>query len=221
MRPTNLIKEVILWGIILIPLVYLSLVWNELPERVAVHFDHQGEADGWAGKTAFIGIVLLTTAALNLLLLFIPRIDPKQKLQYMGSKYTQLRFILVIFMAALSVYLIYNAANPDTLRLNLLLLLIGGLFVALGNYFQAVKPNYFIGIRTPWTLESEQVWRKTHRLGGILWIAGGLLMLVLAFLPGSGISQALFPATIAILVLVPIVYSYVEFRKEQRLQRHS
>ena len=219
MRPSNLIKEVILWGIILIPFVYLSLVWNELPERVPVHFNLRGEADGWAGKTALIGIVFFTTAAMNLLLLVIPNIDPKRKLEYMGNKYTQLRFILVIFMVALSVYLVYNATNPATFQLNILLLLIGGLFIALGNYFQAIKPNYFIGIKTPWTLESEQVWRKTHRLGGRLWIAGGLLMIVLSLFPDSGIRQALFLAIVVVLVLVPTIYSYTESRREQRLER--
>jgi uncharacterized membrane protein len=222
MRPTNLIKEVILWAIILIPFVYLSLVWNELPERVPVHFNLQGEADGWAGKTALISIVFFTTAAMNVLLLVIPNIDPKRKLEYMGNKYTQLRFILVIFMVALSVFLVYNATNPDTtFQLNILLLLIGGLFVALGNYFQAIKPNYFIGIKTPWTLESEQVWRKTHRLGGRIWIAGGLVVIVLSVFPESGIRQALFLAVVAVMVLVPIIYSYTESRREQRLEQQS
>lgn len=221
MKPTSLSKEILLWVIILIPLVYLAVVWQELPERVPVHFNLKGEADGWAGKTALIGIVFLTTAALNLLLLIIPNIDPKRKLEYMGSKYHQLRFILIIFMAALSVFIIYNAQHQDTFQLNILFILLGGLFVALGNYFQAVRPNYFIGIRTPWTLESEQVWRKTHRLGGILWIAGGLLMILLALFPDSGIRQVLFLIVVAIMVVVPVVYSFVEFRKEQRLQRLS
>jgi uncharacterized membrane protein len=221
MKTTTLTKEVILWIIVLIPLAYLALVWNQLPERVPVHFNLRGEADGWADKTALIGIVFLTTAALNLLLLFIPRIDPKRKLESMGSKYHQLRFILVTFMAALSMFIIYNALHQDGFQLNILFLLLGGMFVALGNYFQAVKPNYFIGIRTPWTLESEQVWRKTHRIGGILWIIGGLVMIALALFPDSGIRQALFLITVAIMVLVPVVYSFIEFRKEQRLQQQS
>lgn len=221
MKPTTLTRELVLWGIILIPMAYLAFVWGELPERVPVHFDLKGEANGWAGKTALIGIVFFTTFALNLLLLIIPHIDPKRKLEYMGSKYHQLRFILVTFMAAISIFIIYNALHPDTFQLNILFLLLGGLFAALGNYFQAVKPNYFIGIRTPWTLESEQVWRKTHRLGGILWIAGGLLMIVLALFPDSGMREVLFLIVVAIMVLVPVVYSFVEFRKEQRLQRQS
>lgn len=221
MKPTNLTREIILWGIILIPLVYLAVVWNELPERVPVHFNHKGEADGWSGKVAMIGIVVGTTALLNLLLLFIPRIDPKQKLAYMGSKYHQLRFILVIFMTAMSVFIVYNAQHQGPLKVHILFILMGAMIAALGNYFQAVKPNYFIGIRTPWTLESEQVWRKTHRMGGILWIIGGLVMIILALLPTSGIHRLVFIAIVVIMVLVPVIYSFIEYRKEQRLQRQA
>lgn len=221
MKTSTITREIILWIIVLIPLVYLTLAWSDLPERVPVHFNLKGEADGWAGKTALVFIVAGTTALLNLILLAVPHIDPKRKLNYMGSKYHQLRFILITFMAALAIFLIHNALTPDTFRLNILFMLLGGLFIALGNYFQAVKPNYFIGIRTPWTLESEQVWRKTHRLGGILWIAGGLLLVSLALLPDSGWQQLLFIGIIVLTVLIPTVYSYVEYRRERRLQGQS
>lgn len=216
MKTKNLTREIILWAIVLIPLVYLALVWDRLPEQVVVHFNLQGEADGWASKSSLILIVLGTTALLNLIMLALPHIDPKRKLTQMGSKYHQLRFILVVFMAALSVFLIHHALNPDIARQNIHFLLIGGLFIALGNYFQAVKPNYFIGIRTPWTLESEQVWRRTHRLGGILWIVGGILLIALALLPEWGMQQALYITVIALTVLIPVVYSFMIYRQERR-----
>lgn len=216
MKTKNLTREIILWAIVLIPLVYLALVWNRLPEQVAVHFNLQGEADGWASKSSLILVVMGTTALLNLIMLALPHIDPKRKLTQMGSKYHQLRFILVVFMAALSVFLIHHALNPDIARQNIHFLLIGGLFIALGNYFQAVKPNYFIGIRTPWTLESEQVWRRTHRLGGILWIVGGILLIALALLPEWGMQQALYITVIALTVLIPVVYSFMIYRQERR-----
>ncbi|MFD2248299.1 SdpI family protein [Pontibacter ruber] len=218
MKTTSLTREIILWFIILVPLAYLALSWNELPERVPVHFNVQGEADGWAGKTSLIGIVFLTTVVMNLLLLLIPKIDPKRKLAYMGSKYDQLRFILVGFMAALAMFVIYNAVHEDTFQINILFLLLGAMFVGLGNYFQAIKPNYFIGIRTPWTLESEHVWRKTHRLGGRLWMIGGLLMMVLALLPFDQFRQVLFLVIVGVLVLIPVIYSFLESRKEQRME---
>ncbi|PKV63412.1 SdpI family protein [Pontibacter ramchanderi] len=219
MKTKNLTREIILWAIVFIPLAYLAWAWPDMPERIPIHFNWKGEADGWAGKTSMVFIVLGTTALLNLVLLAVPHIDPKRKLDYMGSKYHQLRFIVVSFMSALCLFSIHAALNPGSFSPKALFFLIGGLLVALGNYFQAVKPNYFIGIRTPWTLESEQVWRKTHRLGGILWIVGGLLLMVLALLPNSGIQQVFFVVLITLTVLIPVGYSFVAYRQEQR--QHS
>jgi len=96
----------------------------------------------------------------------------------------------------------------------LLIALIGALYAILGNYFQTLKPNYFIGIRTPWTLENEQIWKKTHRLAGRLWIAGGLLTIIISFLINSNLVLVIFFGIITtIIVLVPIVFSYTEFQK--------
>lgn len=221
MKTKNLTREIILWVIICIPLVYLAVVWNSMPEQVPVHFNLKGEADGWAGKSTMILIVVGTTALLNLILLAVPYIDPKGKLKSMGSKYHQLRFILISFMAALCIFLIHTSLHSDTFKPNGLFILIGALLVALGNYFQAVKPNYFIGIRTPWTLESEQVWRKTHRLGGILWIIGGILLILLGALPIPGLEHIFFIVIIALVVLIPTIYSFTIYRKEQRLRQQS
>jgi uncharacterized membrane protein len=93
---------------------------------------------------------------------------------------------------------------------------IGILIALLGNYFQSIRPNYFIGIRTPWTLENETVWKKTHRLGGRLWFGGGLIIIILTLILGNNKAIAItFTSIIAILVIVPIVYSYFEFLKQK------
>ncbi|MBW3544866.1 MAG: SdpI family protein [Bacteroidetes bacterium] len=221
MKTSKIVKESTLWIIVLIPLAYLGFVWNELPEQVPLHFNIRGEADGWGSRQELLWLILLTTAGLNLLLLLIPAIDPKRKLQNMGSKYTQLRFVLVTFMSALGLFIIANAAQSDGLQFNGLMILLGTFFALMGNYFQALKPNYFIGIRTPWTLESESVWRKTHRLGGRLWIVGGLGLVLLSFLPDTQVRQALFLALVGILALVPILYSFIVSKKQEQLERHS
>jgi uncharacterized membrane protein len=88
----------------------------------------------------------------------------------------------------------------------------------LGNYFQTVRPNYFIGIRTPWTLENEQTWKKTHRLGGRLWMAGGILIVFISFIIRSNNALAItFAIILSVMVIVPIVYSYIEFQKEKKM----
>lgn len=179
----------------------------------------EGEPDGWAGKSALVAITLSTTIGLYLLMLFLPKIDPKGKLQNMGNKYDQLRFILIIFMSAIVTFIIYYSANGSETGNNFsfIIILTGGLLAFLGNYFQTIKPNYFIGIRTHWTLESEQVWRKTHRLGGRIWLGGGLLIVLLAFVPLPEVKETIMIMIIAVIVVVPIAYSFIEYKKEQRL----
>jgi uncharacterized membrane protein len=94
---------------------------------------------------------------------------------------------------------------------------VGGLLAVIGNYFQALRPNYFIGIRTPWTLQSEQVWKKTHKLGGRVWMGGGILIAILSFLiHGNEASGIVFGTLLGIMVLWPVLYSFTEFRKESR-----
>ena len=221
MKTNSILKELMLWIIILIPLVYLGFVWDELPAQVPMHFNLAGEVDRWGDRQSLLWLVVLLTAGLNLLMLLIPKIDPKRKLEYMGSKYLQLRFIMVTFMAAIAGFIIYSSMHLERFQFSILLILLGAFFAVLGNYFQTIRPNYFIGIRTPWTLESESVWRKTHRLGGRLWIFGGLGLVLLALLPDTGLRQLLFVLILAVMVLVPLIYSYVASRKQQQLERHS
>jgi len=86
-----------------------------------------------------------------------------------------------------------------------------------GNYFQTIKPNYFIGIRTPWTLESPEVWKKTHRLGGQIWFVGGLVIAVCSMLIPSVYSMKIVIASFLILALIPVIYSYLYFRDNKKV----
>ncbi|HBX66163.1 MAG TPA: hypothetical protein DEG32_08385, partial [Balneolaceae bacterium] len=90
---------------------------------------------------------------------------------------------------------------------------VGILFIGFGNYMNSVKPNYFIGLRTPWTLESPIVWKKTHRLGSKIWMVGGIIIVVSKLVFSEGVNAIIFGISIAIMVLVPLIYSYTEFKK--------
>ncbi|NDK55151.1 SdpI family protein [Pontibacter fetidus] len=216
MQKKSSFLEILIWGMALVPLAYLFIVWEQLPDRVPIHFNYKGEADDWGSKNFLAGLILFITVGLNLLLLAIPTIDPKDKIAHMGSKYHQLRFMMALFMAALAVFIVYSAKAGSLESSNFVNVLVGALFISFGNYFQALKPNYFIGIRTPWTLESETVWRKTHRMGGRLWIAGGVVMCLSALLQNPLVRLVIFLATVAIVVLIPAIYSFLEQRKERQ-----
>lgn len=214
-------KEIYIWVLVILPAVYLAFIWNALPEQVPLHWNIHGEIDRYGPKSQLI-IILLLPLFIYGLMTVVPFIDPKRKLQNMGNKYFQLKFILVLLLAVISLFVLYNTRNePAALSFisapNLICALIGLLFAALGNYFQSIKPNYFIGIRTPWTLESESVWKKTHKLGGILWVAGGLLIIMSSvLLRGQSVFIILLIVT-GIITLWPVIYSYVVFKKESRM----
>jgi uncharacterized membrane protein len=211
------LKESVLWVFIVLPYVYLSTIWNKLPARVPTHFDLSGKPNDWSDKTSLLYLPGALTIGIYVLMLIIPYIDPKKKIQQMGSKYYNLRFLLTFFFSILAIFILYSSSTGSIKNPNILMGLMGALFAMLGNYFQTLRPNYFIGIRTPWTLESEQTWKKTHLLGGKIWMVGGVLIAFFSFFQSNQLFSIVFGIIIGILVVVPVVYSYFEFQKEKRI----
>lgn len=209
------LKEFLLWVLIALPYVYLATIWNQLPEQVPIHFNY-GVADNWSSKTALLYIPGALEIGIYLLMLVIPYIDPKKKIQQMGSKYYSIRFIITLFFAIIAGCILYTS-KTESLNPILIFALLGGLFAMLGNYFQTIRPNYFVGIRTPWTLQNEQVWKKTHRIGGQLWTAGGILIAILSFSLDRQIFFILFVIISSIMIIVPVIFSYTEFQKEKNI----
>jgi len=212
-------KEIPFITIALLPFVYLAYIWNRLPERVPTHWNASGEVDSYGNKSDLLFMLLLVVGLPYIILLVIPSIDPKQKLKTMGNKLNNLRFILSLFMSALAIFVVYSS-QQETSNPGLIFVIIGLLFAFLGNYFKTIKPNYFIGIRTPWTLENEEVWRKTHLLGGKMWFVGGLLMAMTFALPDQLKLYIFFSITI-IITLIPVIYSYLEFKKQKSQNQHT
>jgi uncharacterized membrane protein len=212
------LKEAILLVLIITPYIYLANIWQQLPNRVPTHFNFEGTADGWSDKNFLFFIPTGLGAFIYLLMLALPYIDPKKKIAQMGEKHASLRFMLTVFFSLLSIYLLYATKEAGMKNPNLLIALIGILLAMLGNYFQAVRPNYFIGIRTPWTLESEDVWKKTHRLAGRLYVAGGVLITLLSFIINSIFAlTVVFISIVVVMVLIPVVFSYTQYRKEKKI----
>lgn len=209
-------KELAIWAFIALPYVYLATIWNTLPEQVPTHFTIEGIANAWSSKTNLLFIPGALGIGIYFLMLLIPVLDPKKKIQQMGDKYYSLRLMLTIFFSLLTTYLLYVSNTGSFNNPNMLFALIGALFAIFGNYSQTVRPNYFIGIRTPWTLGNEQVWKNTHRLGGRLWVVGGVLIAILAFFINNNyLFSITFGVIIFLMVIVPVIFSYTEFKKEK------
>ena len=209
----NIKKELPLIVIVLLPFLYLAYIWNQLPAKVPVHWNVKGDIDRYGDKAELILIPLLLPLLVYVIFLVVPRIDPKKKLDKMGNKLQNLKLLMTTLMSVLALFILYSAQNQSFDQSNYLFILIGILYIILGNYSKIIKPNYFIGIRTPWTLESESVWKETHKLGGKLWFIGGIIVVLSGFILGNKPNLIVFLTITTINAIVPIVYSYMLFKK--------
>lgn len=205
--------DVISLVIILIPMVMTILLYNQLPDQLAVHFGLNGEANGYQGKFTFLLTSFLFLIGISLLLKVIRYIDPKQKsYDKFESTFDMFRLIFTIFLSVMYITLLFSNLGYAINIQMIVLIGIGILFIFLGNYMSRIRLNYTMGIRTPWTLASEEVWRRTHRLAGPLWFIGGIIVIILAFLPES-LAFILMLIVTAIIALIPILYSYLLYKK--------
>lgn len=201
-----------------IPAVYLAVVWNKLPEKVAVHFDLKGNPDRFGNKSELLVTTILLVGMnvlVYLILTNIYRIDPKKYAAENKDRTVKIAFAVVLFMSGILCMIIYSASNGNiNFSTGIIFSGTGLLFAVIGNYLPNLKPNYFAGLRLPWTLENEENWRKTHQLAGKLWFAGGLLLAVVCLF-ATGSSDCSVFAIMMIIVIIPCVYSY-RLYKEQK-----
>ena len=192
------------------------LAYPRLPEQVPVHWGISGDADRWG--TRFEGALLLPLLMLGawIVLRFMPRVDPRApNYAKMQSTYdfminATLTLLLVIHGMVLAAGLGYAVPIARVTPV-----LIGALFVMLGNVLPRARPNWWFGIRTPWTLSNDRVWARTHRVGGYAMTGAGIVILAGAALPGVW-PFAVFILAAAVAAIGPIVYSYVAWRQETR-----
>lgn len=197
--------------------VFALAVFGRLPERIPTHWNLQGEVDGWSPKrwAAFLNPAL-ATALLPLLWWVLPRVGPRRE------NFARFAGEVVLFGNVLALFLLYVEVLTLGAALGwpvdvggLTLAGVGLLFVTLGNYLPRIRSNWWMGIRTPWTLDSERVWRDTHRVGGRAFVIGGLLATAAALLPDPARAW-LSVAALAGAALFPVAYSYFDWRREAR-----
>lgn len=200
----------------LLPLAYLATFYKRLPASVPVHFGMDGRPDRYGNPSEFLMavLVLMGAAALAYLLLkFLPSIDPRRTAKYSAHTFRQLGFVMLLFITAINIAIMYGTQHEGLRMEKVIFPLMGLLFTYMGNMMHSLKPNYFVGIRTPWTLESEDTWRKTHQLAGKLWLPGGLLLTALALVLPSAAAVVVFMVLLFIMILIPVIYSYIYFKR--------
>lgn len=191
------------------------LVYPHLPEEIPRHWNFKGEVDAYWAKPYGVFVPLLIMAGVYLLMLFLPYLDPKREnYQRFAGAYTFIRQLLVIFLGLIYVISILAGMGYNLNVGFLVKAMVAVLFILIGNFMGQLRHNYFVGIRTPWTLASEEVWQKTHRLGARVWVLGGIVCLLASFMD-SVWGTGLFFASLMVMVLVPVVYSYTIYEKLQ------
>lgn len=206
-------KELPIIGIILTPFVYLALIWNSLPETVPVHWNSSGEIDKWGNKLTLILMLFMLPVLTYIIMTAVARIDPKKKMPLMGGKLYQFKFSMVLFMSFLALFIVYSTKNLSSSSPSFVFAIVGGLFVILGNYFKVIQPNYFIGIKTPWTLEYPEVWKATHLFAGKLWFIAGLVIILGSLIFESAVFSKVFLVVVLSIATAPLAYSYLKYKK--------
>jgi uncharacterized membrane protein len=206
-------SEIIALGIIVLSFALAIYFYPQMPERVASHWNAQGQVDDYMSR--FWGLFLMPMISTILLLFFIliPKIDPlKENIEkfrdyYDGFIVLMLAFLFYIFLLALLWNIGWRFNMTQAIAPSF-----GVLFYYLGVLLENARRNWFIGIRTPWTLSSEVVWDRTHIVGGRLFKAAGVIALIGFLLPGFAIYLVVVPVVLA--AVYTIVYSYFEYQKE-------
>ena len=197
----------------LLPVVVGLLLWDQLPNIITTHWGADGVADGSSAKWFSVFILPLIMAGINLLCILVTALDPKQAEQ--NKKAMQVVFWIMPIISMLASCTIYMAALGKAFQLATLLpLLLGAMFIFIGNYLPKATQNRFYGIKLFWTLQNEENWNKTHRFAGKLWVVGGFLILPTVLLPLKWMVVSFLIVTFS-MILVPVIYSYCIYRKHR------
>ncbi len=214
MLKKNKWKVILSSVVILLPIVFGLILWDQLPDTMTTHWGADGNADANGAKAFAVFGLPVILLILHIVCLLLTGLDRRQKEQ--SPKALNLVFWVVPFISLFSGASIYAIALGKTFDfLALIPGLLGVMFVLIGNYLPKVKQNRTLGIRVSWTLNNEENWNKTHRLGGKVWVICGLAMLFAVFLP----TAAMVPVTVCAILaatVIPIVYSYRIYKEHQK-----
>ena len=207
-------------GLALISFLVSIYFYPQAPEQVATHWNARGEVDGYSSKSFGLFVTPVLLVGVAVLFIAIPRIDPlKANIQQFRSYYDGLMILICLFLVGLDCWLALWSIGIRTSPNLFIPAGIGLLLFYMGIVSENSKRNWFVGIRTPWTLSSDTVWEKTHRLGGKLLKAAGVAAVAGVFFPGYSMFFVFVP--VFAVTIYTVVYSYLEYQKETASQGTS
>lgn len=215
-------KHLVIVLIAISPLIYMVIVWDSIPAEIRLRtqysFSEGHDAVALESKNglwATVGLLVAVILTIYGLTQNIKLFDPKRTDKPYANVFNKISVGMVILLTAMNFVMLLDNIGRIENAPRLMMPIIGILFAFLGNTMYNIKPNYYIGLRLPWTLNSDDNWRKTHQLAGKLWFAGGLFFTISYLIKPGLWNDRTFFLLIVILVLVPSVYSFILFRKEK------
>ena len=211
--------QVLFWVLALLPALAAAVLYRFLPEQIPMHWSLGGEVE-YSGKGEFL-IMALLSPALAALLFFLPRIDPRKR-NYVKfqSYYDGFCVFMMLFLLVVDAIVVSESFFPGRISVGrVITVLVAILFLFLGNIMPKIKPNFYMGFKTPWTLSNSDVWMRTHRLGGLLFFVSGLVMLPLCFVLSESAMFITLMVLIGLSAILPTVMSliwYLQLPEEQR-----
>ncbi len=206
----NKTKLIITSIVILLPIIIGLILWNDLPDTMATHWGVNNEADGFSSKAFAVFGMPLILLAIHWVCVFGTKLDPKHK-DINPKMFTLVLWICPAISLLMSAVVYLNALGKAIKVGFIVIMFMGLLFIIIGNYLPKCKQSYTMGIKLPWTLESEENWNKTHRFAGVLWVIGGVVIIATAVFE----SPVIFGIVMGTMIIVPTVYSYVYHRKHK------
>lgn len=200
--------------IILLPMIFGLIMWDKLPDTMTTHWGADGNADGFSGKFFAVFGLPAIILILHFVCLLFTLFDKKQKEQ--NPKALGMIFWILPVVSFFANGIMYRTAFGKEFNVEWFMpALLGAMFICIGNYLPKVKQNRTLGIKVSWALNNEENWNKTHRLGGKIWIVGGLIMLFSIFLPLTAMVYVMV-CVISAMAVIPIVYSYYIYKQHQK-----
>ncbi len=200
---------------IIIAFILSFLYYNDLPSSIITHWGINGNADGYSPKDFGLFLLPLLLTGVIILLYFLPKIDPlKKNINEFRTEYHTLIAVISGFFLYLQIVIIITNLGMNFDIRQLLVPAFAILIYSTGSLIKKAKRNFFIGIRTPWTISSDLVWEKTHNKAGKLYKASAILCLIGLFIPETAFFFMIVPLLLASLGV--IIYSYIEYKKENK-----
>lgn len=214
MLKKNKLKVIISSIIILLPILFGIIMWNDLPDIITTHWGADGNADGFGGKAFVVFGTPIILLIFHFVCLLFTSFDKRQKDQ--NQKALGMVFWIIPIISLFTNGIMYRAAFGKEFDLAFFMpALLGVTFIFIGNYLPKLKQNRTLGFKISWALNNEENWNKTHRFGGKVWVVGGLVLLLSIFLPLKVMVSVVICVMVA-LAIIPIVYSYSIYKQHQR-----